>query len=218
MTTLDTMLDECGLADELTDREVALLDATVTGPLEHLVVDAPAPSAALEEAVAERFGTADDGPDTLVIPLAPAMARRRGRRLALGAAAAIVAVVASTGVAAANNKLPAPIQRELAEFSRHHLPFEFPAPQQQEQQKQQQAPPQQHRPRPAQPTLTTDDDQFDDNGGEVDRDDRVEPGDDRDDRDDRGSDNSGPGSDDSGSDNSGSDNSGPGSDDSGGDD
>ncbi|HET9501267.1 MAG TPA: hypothetical protein VFO98_13505 [Marmoricola sp.] len=181
MTTLDTMLDECGLTDELTDSDVAML-RTVTGPLEHLLGDAPAPSAALEEAVAQR------------IPLAIARTRRRGRRVAVASAAAIVAVVASTGIAAANNKLPAPLQREIAEFSRHHLPFEFPAPQQQS-------------PQPVQPTPTADDDdRFDDHGGEVDRDDRVEPGDDRNTRDDDRSDNSG-------SDSSGSDNSGHGSDD-----
>jgi hypothetical protein len=114
----------------------------------------------------------------------------------VASAAAIGAVVASTGIAAANNKLPAPLQREIAEFSRHHLPFEFPAPQQQARQ-----------PVPVQPTPTADDDdRFDDHGGEVDRDDRVEPGDDRNTRDDDRSDNSG-------SDSSGSDNSGHGSDD-----
>jgi hypothetical protein len=130
---------------------------------------------------------------------------------------AVVAAVSTTGIAAANNKLPEPVQREIAEFSRHYLPFEFPAPQRQApqqapRQQPRQEPKNEQRPEPVQPTPTVgdDDDHVDDHGGEVDRDDRVEPGDDRDTREDR-EDNSEPGSDDSshsGSDDSGSDDSG----------
>lgn len=207
LDTLETMLAECDL-----DEDLAPALAATLGSLDHLVGEPPEPSPELAAAVADRFGSTTD---TQVLP-AVVVPIQRGRRLALAAAVAVVAAVSTTGIAAANNKLPEPVQREIAEFSRHYLPFEFPAPQRQAPQqapRQQpgQEPKNEQRPEPVRPTPTVgDDDHVDDHGGEVDRDDRVEPGDDRDTREDR-EDNSGPGSDDSshsGSDDSGSDDSG----------
>jgi hypothetical protein len=205
LDTLETMLAECDLDEDLAPGLAATLRS-----LDHLVGAPPEPSAELAAAVADRFGSRTD---TQVLP-AVVVPIRRGRRLAITAAVAVVAAVSSTGIAAANNKLPEPVQREIAEFSRHYLPFDFPAPNQQtpRQEQPRQEPKNEQSPEPVQPTPTVgdDDDHLDDHGGEVDRDDRVEPGDDRNITEDL-EDNSGPGSDDSshsGSDDSGSDDSG----------
>ena len=56
----------------------------------------------------------------------PTLAGARSRRTSLLAAAAVAAVVAGTGWAAAAGQLPGPVQDAFADFSEHYLPFELP--------------------------------------------------------------------------------------------
>ncbi len=58
----------------------------------------------------------------------PTFAGARSRRTSLLAAAAVAAVVAGTGWAAAAGQLPGPVQDAFADFSEHYLPFEVPHP------------------------------------------------------------------------------------------
>jgi len=62
----------------------------------------------------------------VVVPFRPPASRRR--RLATGLAAAALTGVTLTGVAAAANELPAPVQRLVAHFSETFLPFDLPRP------------------------------------------------------------------------------------------
>jgi hypothetical protein len=56
----------------------------------------------------------------------PTLAGARSRRTSVLAAAAVAAVVAGTGWAAAAGQLPGPVQDAFADFSEHYLPFELP--------------------------------------------------------------------------------------------
>lgn len=120
---LETMTAEAGL-------EVADLEA-LTGalaPLAELTDTVPAPSpelAALLGGTVPHSGTSG----------APAAARserpRRShgvRRTAIGALVLALSGVGATGLSAAANTLPEPLQHRVSQFSHDHLPFEFPEP------------------------------------------------------------------------------------------
>ncbi len=78
--------------------------------------DAPAPSADLAVLLSGGQVTA----------IAPGLSRRR--RIAVATGAAVATVLVGTGVAAANNSLPEPMQRFVSDFSDKYLPFEVPSP------------------------------------------------------------------------------------------
>lgn len=102
------MLAEAGLSDD-GDLAAFLTALRALG-------DGPAPAPAPE--LAERLG---------LTPLA--RPRRWLRRRVVGGATALaLAVVGGTGVAAAANELPPGVQRLMARFSAHFLPFDFPPP------------------------------------------------------------------------------------------
>ena len=109
-TRIEEMLTESGLP---TDELAGLVD--VLAPLESLAEEAPAPSPEL----AALFGPADQAP----VPLSV----RRKRALA-GALVLAVSGVGATGLSAAANTLPRPIQHRVHEFSKHYLPFDLPEP------------------------------------------------------------------------------------------
>ena len=109
-TRIEEMLTESGLP---TDELAGLVD--VLAPLESLAEDAPTPSPEL----AALFGPVDPAP----VPLSV----RRKRALA-GALVLAVSGVGATGLSAAANTLPRPIQHRVHEFSKHYLPFVLPEP------------------------------------------------------------------------------------------
>ncbi len=107
---IEEMLAESGLArEEMTD-VVDLLMA-----VEDLVDDAPAPSAEL----AALLGPARPRP----------VARATGRRGAVaGALVLALSGVGATGLSAAANTLPRPLQHQVSQFSQNYLPFDLPEP------------------------------------------------------------------------------------------
>lgn len=110
---LQEMLAESGLArEEMTD-VVEML-----APLDDLVQEVPAPSAELAALL---------GPDRGVHPRPRALFG--GRR---GAVAGVVVLalsgVGATGLSAAANTLPRPLQHRVSQFSHHYLPFDLPEP------------------------------------------------------------------------------------------
>lgn len=109
-TRIEEMLSESGLpTGDLAD----LVD--VLAPLEHVAEEAPTPSPQL----AALFGPAAEAP----VPLSV----RRKRAIA-GALVLAVSGVGATGLSAAANTLPRPIQHRVHEFSKHYLPFVLPEP------------------------------------------------------------------------------------------
>ncbi|KQT93869.1 hypothetical protein ASG49_02585 [Marmoricola sp. Leaf446] len=98
------------------------------GCLLSLVDDAPpAPSAEL----AALLGPPATGGGTVDRDLAHLvpLRRRTGPRGAVtGAVVLAVATVGATGLSAAANSLPAPLQEQVADLSRAYLPFDFPRP------------------------------------------------------------------------------------------
>ncbi|RYP81869.1 hypothetical protein EKO23_22875 [Nocardioides guangzhouensis] len=112
----------------------ALPETTVPAPspaLASLLGDATFPQG---PGAGEDTSGADD-PDATVVRLADAASTRahhpRGRRLtgwmiAAVAAAALLVTATGTGLAAAANELPSPLQDAIADFSEHHLPFQVP--------------------------------------------------------------------------------------------
>lgn len=132
MTRLDLHLRR-ELAEELraqgsSDAESRALLDDLAG-LGDLVPDAaPSPSAELA-ALLDRPRASRAAPYGLVARL-----RERGRLAARRSGAASGAVVlaltgvGATGLSAAANSLPAPLQHRVSEFSRSYLPFDFPEP------------------------------------------------------------------------------------------
>ncbi len=107
------MLAESGLArEEMAD----VLEAIA--PLEDLARDVPAPSTELAALLGPGHGT-DPRPGALL------GARRRA---VAGAVVLALSGVGATGLSAAANTLPPPLQHRISQFSRHYLPFDLPEP------------------------------------------------------------------------------------------
>ena len=107
---IEEMLAESGLArEEMADVVDLLL------PLEDLVDDAPAPSAELA---------------ALLGPERPRTVARVGSRRSAVAGALVLALsgVGATGLSAAANTLPRPLQHQVSQFSQNYLPFDLPEP------------------------------------------------------------------------------------------
>ena len=107
---IEEMLAESGLAREEMADVVALLL-----PLEDLVDDAPAPSSDLA---------------ALLGPERPRTVARVGSRRSAVAGALVLALsgVGATGLSAAANTLPRPLQHQVSQFSQNYLPFDLPEP------------------------------------------------------------------------------------------
>lgn len=108
-TRIEEMFAESGLLLEEGD---GLAEALA--PLEQLAQDRPAPSAEL----AALFGQAEE---------VTSLAERRKRAVA-GALVLALSAVGATGLSAAANTLPRPLQHRVSEFSQHYLPFDLPEP------------------------------------------------------------------------------------------
>ena len=108
------MLEESGFDH---DEMAEVVDALA--PLSELADQAPAPSAEL----AALFGHVRDG--AVARATDP---RSRARGAAVGAVVIALSSIGATGLSAAANTLPRPLQHEVAEFSRDHLPFDLPEP------------------------------------------------------------------------------------------
>src|SRR4051794_5247875 len=107
---IEEMLAESGLArEEMTD----VVDLLV--PLEGLFGGAPAPSAELA---------------ALLGPARPRPVSRSGSRRGAVAGALVLALsgVGATGLSAAANTLPRPLQHQVSRFSHSYLPFDLPEP------------------------------------------------------------------------------------------
>ncbi|MGN6782347.1 MAG: hypothetical protein ACTHJH_12660 [Marmoricola sp.] len=85
---------------------------------------APEPSGDLAALLAGRRAA---GLDTPVLRVPGGARAGRRRRAALAAGGLVIALAAGTGAAAAD-VLPDPVQRVVARFSEHFLPFDLPAP------------------------------------------------------------------------------------------
>ena len=102
--------------------------------LPETTVPAPSPELASllggDAAAPDRDGQAEgaDGAGAPVTRLAGHPARRRltGWMVAGIAAVALLVSVTGTGLAAAANELPSPLQDAIADFTEHHLPFQVP--------------------------------------------------------------------------------------------
>ena len=128
---LDALLAESGEGLDAVDR--AHLHEEL-GALLTLVDDAP-PAPSPELAALLGLPAPGDAPPAVVAlhrPGHPAHGSRRrltGPRGAVtGAVVLAVATVGATGLSAAANSLPAPLQRQVADLSRTYLPFDFPEP------------------------------------------------------------------------------------------
>ena len=110
---LEEMLAESGLArEEMTDV------FEVLAPLGDLPREVPTPSAELA-ALLGPAGTA----------LRPSALFGRGRRGAVaGAVLLAISGVGATGLSAAANTLPRPLQERVSQFSHDYLPFDLPQP------------------------------------------------------------------------------------------
>ncbi|ROR89785.1 hypothetical protein [Nocardioides aurantiacus] len=123
-TQLDALLAESVDGLDAVDRDHLREEL---GSLLSLVDDTPpTPSAELAELLGPPAPEAAAGPDLArVVPLR----RLTGPRGAVtGAVVLAVATVGATGLSAAANSLPAPLQRQVSELSRSYLPFDFPRP------------------------------------------------------------------------------------------
>lgn len=107
---IEEMLSESGLDTELMgDVVVALAPLAEVG-------DVPVPSAEL----AALFGEGD--------PERSAIALLGRRRAVAGVLVLALSGVSATGLSAAANTLPRPLQHGVSQFSRHYLPFDLPEP------------------------------------------------------------------------------------------
>jgi hypothetical protein len=107
---IEEMLSESGLDPELMgDVVVALTPLAEVG-------DVPVPSAEL----AKLFGAGHPGRSV------PALLGRR--RAVAGVLVLALSGVSATGLSAAANTLPRPLQHGVSQFSRHYLPFDLPEP------------------------------------------------------------------------------------------
>ena len=102
------------------------------GSLLGFVDDAP-PTPSAELAAVLGLPSPPQHRSLAAVPLVagPARPRRRltGPRGAVtGAVVLAAATVGATGISAAANSLPAPLQRHVADLSRDYLPFDFPTP------------------------------------------------------------------------------------------
>lgn len=111
-----------------TQLEAASVVEELTG-LTALAAVAPAPSAELA-ALLGRTAPTPGGLAPVVRPSFGARTRRRARRSGAVSSALVLALsgVGATGISAAANSLPAPLQQRVSELSRSYLPFQFPAP------------------------------------------------------------------------------------------
>ena len=104
------MLSESGLAvEEMGD----VLDLLV--PLDELADHAPQPSEELSALLGRPRG-------------APVPLSTRRKRAVAGALVLALSGVGATGLSAAANTLPRPLQHRVSEFSRDYLPFDLPEP------------------------------------------------------------------------------------------
>lgn len=115
---LEVMLAESQVApDEVNE----LLD--LLAPLSDVATEAPEPSAELEALF-------DEGMDAPVARarVLPLDRRRRGRGAVAGAVVLALSGVGATGLSAAANTLPSPLQHQVSKFSQDFLPFKLPEP------------------------------------------------------------------------------------------
>jgi hypothetical protein len=115
---LDVMLAESQVAVDETNELRDLL-----APLTDVATEAPEPSADLEVLFHEGLGAAVDR--ARVLPLGR---RRRARAAVAGAAVLALSGVGATGLSAAANTLPSPLQHQVSQFSQNFLPFNLPEP------------------------------------------------------------------------------------------
>lgn len=108
------------------------LEHALSRALAPLLRTAPVPSpelrGLLDRGAPSRAAAPARRPDPEHRPGAVLPLRVRGRRALAGALVLAVAGVGATGLSAAANTLPRPWQRQVADFSRIHLPFDFPEP------------------------------------------------------------------------------------------
>jgi hypothetical protein len=111
---IEEMLTESGLA-----REEMLDVVDLLQPLENLVEHAPAPSAELAALIGPEQPSAHARPTSLF-----------GGRSSAVASALVLALsgVGATGLSAAANTLPRPLQHRVSQFSHDYLPFDLPEP------------------------------------------------------------------------------------------
>jgi hypothetical protein len=117
---LDAMLADSGFDPDDVEQLTAVL-----APMAELADEAPAPSPellALFGETAPRGGEEDEA--ARVVPLG----RSRNRGVVAGALVLALSGVGATGLSAAANTLPSPLQHQVSDFSRHYLPFDFPEP------------------------------------------------------------------------------------------
>lgn len=115
---LDAMLADSGFDPDDVEHLAAVLS-----PLAELPAEVPAPSAELLALFGEAGAAGGDGRTATVVPLA------RGRRsMVAGALVLALSGVGATGLSAAANTLPSPLQHQVSDFSRRYLPFDFPEP------------------------------------------------------------------------------------------
>ena len=132
---LDALLFESG--QDLDVDELAQLRDELGGLLDLVEDTVPTPSAGLAALLAaptpgEPTRSAEiSGGTAPVARLAIGGPPRRGSRprgAVTGAVVLAVATVGATGISAAANSLPAPLQRHVSDLSRTYLPFDFPRP------------------------------------------------------------------------------------------
>jgi hypothetical protein len=119
LSQLDAMLAESGVApDEGTGF------ATLLAPLTDLAAQTAVPSAELRALFDQH--EADSIDEQVRVPR---LGRPpRGRGAVVGAVVLALSGVGGTGLSAAANTLPGPLQHEVSQFSHHYLPFNFPEP------------------------------------------------------------------------------------------
>lgn len=115
---LDAMLAESGFDPDDVEHLAAVLN-----PLAELSADAPAPSAELL-ALFGGDAHADAERTAQVVPIV----RGRNRGVLAGAIVLALSGVGATGLSAAANTLPSPLQHQVSDFSHRYLPFDFPEP------------------------------------------------------------------------------------------
>lgn len=112
------MLAESGLEPEVFGPLAAALE-----PLAALADEVPAPSAELRALLGERDPVPPRAVGQMVLsPLG------RGSGVAAAALAVALSGMCATGLSAAANTLPSPLQHHVSDFSRRYLPFDFPQP------------------------------------------------------------------------------------------
>ncbi len=115
---LELMLAESQVAADEADELRDLL-----APLTDLATEAPEPCADLVALFCE--GNSASAERTRVLPLGR---RRRSRGAVAGAVVLAISGVGATGLSAAANTLPSPLQHQVSKFSQDFLPFKLPEP------------------------------------------------------------------------------------------